>query len=489
MKFTAANERLSEVNMIQATVRRLALAAVMLMIFTLPALARELKPRVIVLTDIKRYQEPDDSQSLVRLLSLADLVEIEGIVVSAGVNYWEPRHAREGYAYAFELLEAYRQSVGNLMKMSDQAGFLPVEEEQEIGYWPSPNYLIQRTVLGTEMQGLDQTGPGQDNAGSRLISNVVDEADSRPVYILAWGGPNVLAQALRDIAENKLTQRQPAAVEAFVRKIRVIAIGDQDQPWPLRAQPPIPNNAGRWLRQQYPEMHWVLVNSAGFHKVTREMQPFYQAHIQGHGTLGDAYPDHNHSTEGDTPSLFHVLPLGMADLERPDWGSPTGIHWFGGHERLGARVWHRPTGPGSEAVAAYSDDLAARFTQALWRLFAARMDWARSGTGNRPPTIILDGKTGVKPLIRKAAAGQTVTLDASRSRDGENDRLRFSWECMPLRESFPLELPGEKTAAAKLSFEVPAQAAGREIHLLLTVTDDGAGHNLCAWRRVVVQIE
>ena len=36
----------------------------------------ELKPRIIVLTDLKRVQETDDAQSLIRLLTLADLVEI-----------------------------------------------------------------------------------------------------------------------------------------------------------------------------------------------------------------------------------------------------------------------------------------------------------------------------------------------------------------------------------------------------------------------------
>jgi hypothetical protein len=488
MKFVAASEQLSELSPIQTAGKLFALAVIVLMVCTPAALARDLKPRVIVLTDIKRHQEPDDSQSLVRLLSLADLVEVEGIVVSAGFNYWEPRHAVEGYAYTFELLEAYRQSVGNLMKMSDQAGFLPVEEEQEIGYWPSPNYVVQRTVLGTTMQGLDQTGPGKDNAGSRLITNVVDEADPRPVYILAWGGANVLAQTMRDITENPLTRREPAAVGAFVRKIRVIAVGDQDQPWPMRAQPPISNNAGSWLRKQFPNMHWILVNGTGFHQATRAMQPFYQAHIQGHGALGDAYPDHNHSIEGDTSSLFHVLPLGIADLERPDWGSAAGIHWYGRHDRLGVDVWARPSGPDSETVLAYSDELASRCTAALWRLFAARMDWARSGTGNRPPVVVIDGDAGRSPLVRKTTAGQTVTLDASRSRDGENDRLRFSWECMQLKDSFQLPLLEEAAASPQLSFQVPAQAASREIHLLLTVSDSGAGHALCSWRRVVLQV-
>lgn len=458
-----------------------------LLTLALPAslLAADLKPRVIVLTDLKRTQETDDSESVVRLLAHADLVEIEGIVVSAGVNYWEPEHAIDGYAYAFELLDAYARSVENLKKMSGQGGFQPVEERQELGYWPSPHYLVQRTVLGTPMQGLDQTGPGRDNAGSRLIASVVDEADERPVCILAWGGPNVLAQTMRDLTENPAQRRDAAAVAAFLRKIRVVAIGDQDQPWPMRREAPVPNNAGRWLRERFPDMFWMLVNGTGFHASKRDAAAFYQAHVQGHGPLGDAYPDHNHGIEGDTPSLLHVLPLGIADLERPDWGSPAGTHVHGMHSGLSARVWMRP--PAGE-VARYSEDLGRRCADALWRLFAARMDWARSGTGNRPPQAIVDGDKGLQVLRRKAHGGETVVLDASASRDGEMDRLAFAWEQMILPGAWHEALQLAGSDGARVEMQVPPEASGTPIHLLLTVTDEGAGHALSAWRHVVIEV-
>ena len=42
-----------------------------------------LKPRIVVLTDISTW-EPDDHESLIRLLVHADLFEIEGIVVTTG---------------------------------------------------------------------------------------------------------------------------------------------------------------------------------------------------------------------------------------------------------------------------------------------------------------------------------------------------------------------------------------------------------------------
>ena len=47
----------------------------------------QLKPRVVILTDIGRPDlEPDDTESLVHLLCYADMLEIEGIITSTGWN-------------------------------------------------------------------------------------------------------------------------------------------------------------------------------------------------------------------------------------------------------------------------------------------------------------------------------------------------------------------------------------------------------------------
>jgi hypothetical protein len=450
------------------------------------AVGAELKPRVIVLTDLKRTQETDDSQSVVRLLAHADLVEVEALIVSAGVNYWEPRHAVDGYAYGFELLQAYAGSVSNLMKMSEQRGFEPVEERQPVGYWPSPAYLTQRYALGILLQGLDKTGAGKDNAASRLIAAIVDDSDPRPIYVLAWGGANVLAQTLRDVAEHPATRRSPEAIAAFVRKLRIIAIVDQDQRWSLRNQPPTPNNAGHWLRTTFPELSWLVVGTAGCDEATAAMGAFYPVHIQGHGALGDVYPDHNHAIEGDTPSLFHVLPLGFADPERPQWGTAANIHVRRKHELYGVELWAAPLA--SDPAAAYGEALGRRSTRALWNLFAARMDRARSGTGNRPPRVSIDGDAGSAIVIRGASVGQRVELDASHSRDGENDRLSFAWEQMILPGVYHGSLALDGAATAKLAFNIPAEAVGKEIHVLLSVTDDGAAHDLTSWRRVVINV-
>jgi hypothetical protein len=374
------------------------------------------------------------------------------------------------------------------MKMSGQRGFEVIEAVQRVGYWPSANSLRQRTALGVPRVGMEHVGTGKSTDGSRLITSVADEDDPRPVWVLAWGGPNVLAQAIWDISENPATRRSPEAVEAFVRKLRVVAIGDQDQPWSRRHEPAIDANAGYWLRRRHPDLFWLRISPAAFTGASRDRQPFYQAHVQGHGALGDAYPDHAFSIEGDTPALFHVLPLALADPERPEWGSLAGVFAKGPHPReTGTSFWH-DTVPGRDDVRRLSAELVERWTAATWNDFAARMDWARAGTGNRPPIAIVNGDASRRILEVAAEPGSAVALDASRSRDDESNRLAFRWSVLALPGTYPGPVAVEHAEDGKVAtVRVPADAADSEIHVVLEVTDNGAGHPLTAFRRVVIR--
>ena len=66
-----------------------------------------LKPRLVVLTDIKDF-EPDDHQSLTRLLVHADMYEIEGIVLTTG---WTKRHPKEDMDKAKGAIDAYEKDL------------------------------------------------------------------------------------------------------------------------------------------------------------------------------------------------------------------------------------------------------------------------------------------------------------------------------------------------------------------------------------------
>ena len=83
--------------------------SVILLIFSISASSQNssLKPRLVVLTDISQ-DEPDDHQSLTRLLVHADMYEIEGIVLTTG---WSQRHPNEDMDKAKGTIDAYESDL------------------------------------------------------------------------------------------------------------------------------------------------------------------------------------------------------------------------------------------------------------------------------------------------------------------------------------------------------------------------------------------
>ena len=87
------------------------------------AAKNDLKPRLVVCTDIAPADvEPDDMESMVRLMAYADCFEIEALITSVGWNC-DP-YPKEWAEYLQCVIEAYRQDVPNLMRRSGQQGFL-----------------------------------------------------------------------------------------------------------------------------------------------------------------------------------------------------------------------------------------------------------------------------------------------------------------------------------------------------------------------------
>ena len=174
----------------------------------------QLKPRIVILTDIGQPDlEPDDTESLVHLLCYADQLEIEGIITSTGWNC-DP-YPTQSAAYRDSVVEAYATDVHNLMKRSDQKGFLSRDEEdgcQKMGYWPSVEYIRGRSVMGSQRAGIMVIGKDNDSEGSELIIRLADEKDERPIWVCAWGGANTLAQAIWKVKQT----RTPEQLKAFL---------------------------------------------------------------------------------------------------------------------------------------------------------------------------------------------------------------------------------------------------------------------------------
>ncbi|MGM0474811.1 MAG: nucleoside hydrolase-like domain-containing protein [Bacteroidota bacterium] len=449
--------------------------------------ADSLKPRVIVLTDVSTW-ETDDSESLVRLLVHADLLEIEGLIFTTG---WSLGTTRDDF---FDLIHdavnAYEKDLSNLRKRSGQEGQLADESRQHIGYWPGAAYLRSRTVFGSENRGLKFIGEDNDSPGSDLIINMADEDDERPLWVLAWGGGNTLAQAIWRVRED----RDAKQLEAFLSKIRFYTITDQDRD----QRTPYDISSHYWLRREFEkelffiwdECAWKFQNSTG-----RSNWYQYAGHIQGHGHLGKVYPKYKYGVEGDTPSFLYVLPNGLNQPEHPGWGSWGGyFEWAKGpDEETFAYTNHNKT-----RANAVCKKYQEHFYPATFNNFAARMDWAKDGAGNRNPVAVVNGDSSLEVITLSPEAGTSVTLDASDSYDPDRDNLAFSWWVLSgagtYTEDIILAGAGTNTediilsgtGTDRITVPIPDNAAGKSFHIICEIKDDGT-HPLTGYRRIIIE--
>jgi hypothetical protein len=444
----------------------------------LPAasLAAPLKPRIVVLTDISPITaEPDDFESTIRLFVHADLFEIEGLVASTG---WSNSGGQERPDLIRQIIDAYEKDLPNLRKISNQAGHLAEESKQQLGYWPSPAYLRSRTVLGSAKMGFQFIGKNNNSDGSNLIIKLADEPDERLLWVLVWGGGNTLAQSIWKVQQ----ERTPEHLKAFLRKLRVYTITDQDRP---QRGESYEFSSHFWMRKEFEkDLFFIWDESAwGFQNGTGKRNwDQYAEHIQNHGNLGAIYPKYRYGVEGDTPSFLYVWPNGLNDPEYPNFAG-----WGGTFAKSLCRdnvtvAFNNHADP----IRAISRKYETRFYPAIFNDFAARMDWAKNGAGNRNPVVVVNGDNGISPIKLAPAPGASVILDASGSRDPDGDRLKFSWWVLSEAGTYnkDVNISGEDSARATII--VPSDAADKSIHVICEVTDAGT-HNLTSYRRIIFQ--
>ena len=438
-----------------------------------------LKPRIVVMTDIGPAEvEPDDNESAVRLMAYADRFEIEGIITTIGWNC-DP-YPEEWAVYLERVIDAYEVDVQNLMKRSGQKGFRTPEMEnatQELGYWPSADYIRGRTVMGSRRAGIGVIGPDNDSPGSELLIRLADEDDDRPIWLCSWGGANTFAQAVWRVQQ----ERTEAELKRFLRKFRLYTITDQDMVWAMRMNRAYSSH--QWLRRDFAddlllvwdESAWLNQNELG-----KANWDKYERFIQGKGEMGKVYPKFLWGVEGDTPSFLNVMPNGLNDPDDPEqvgWG---GCHRFGLSPDGETSAWTNWQQPLKDISNAYEH----KFYPDEFNDFAARMQWADTGAGNLNPVVVLDGNTGIKPLEIDARPGETLTFDASRSYDPDGDSLTFDWwfQEFPDQTHYP---DIDQPRGAKVRVTVPGTPG--IYHLVCEVHDDGP-FRLPAYRRIIVKV-
>src|ERR1044071_7415995 len=116
-------------------------------------LAAETRPRLIILTDIGG--DPDDQQSLIRLMLYSNEFELEGLIASSSGTLGELPKAVVRTDLVREIVEAYGKVRGNLAKHAD-------------GY-PEVQQLRDVIKTGNQRRGREAIGEDHDTEASKWI--------------------------------------------------------------------------------------------------------------------------------------------------------------------------------------------------------------------------------------------------------------------------------------------------------------------------------
>ncbi len=311
------------------------------------------RPRLCVLTDIGG--DPDDQQSMIRLMVYANEFVIEGLIASAAGTPGELKEAITKPGLIREIVAAYGKVRGNLARHAQG--------------WPAEEELAARIKSGSPQRGREYIGEGHDTEGSRWLMERIDAGTSeRPLNIAIWGGQTDLAQVLWRVKHD----RDAGGLADFVQRFRVFDINDQDR-------------IADWMRAEFPGLQYVLANAPpGKDKREGTYRGMYlggdealtsrewiEANVRSKGPLGALYPTktwtapnpHACMKEGDTPSWFFFLPLGgndPADPAKPGWG---------GQYRKSSGGWYRDIPGPDPREAVY------RWRPVFQADFAHRMSW------------------------------------------------------------------------------------------------------------------
>ena len=319
------------------------------------------------------------------------------------------------------------------------------------------------------------------------------------------GGPNTIARALKTIEE-----KHPERMAEVAAKIRFFFIWEQDDTYQ------------KYILPVWGKYNILTIISDQFEAIAyrwekaqpEHMRPYFEASwmkkniLNGHGPLCSLYKSHGSGafrSEGDSPAFMHQIPVGLRNLEHPDWGS-----WGGRYIKVRANTWmdmvpvenfkhperwDDKVGWGINALRnkiSSTPEQRNTYFKPIWRWadafqndFASRADWCVKpyGEANHAPKVKVKGKIDVK-----ARPGKRLHLNASPSNDPDGDQLNFSWWQYAEAGSYQGAVTIDDDKRPRASLVVPMDArAGDTIHILCEVSDDGIP-SLTRYQRIVITV-
>lgn len=433
--------------------------AVLFSSFSYSAQTAEKKIRTIATTD----GEIDDRCSMIRFLMYANEWDIKGLIHSASKYHWKgdatrKRHNWEPVEWLDRQIDAYEKCYPNLVKNDPD--------------YPTPDYLRSQVFVGNIAYVGDMEKP---TPGSDRIVEVLLDPDPSPVWLLAWGGSNTIARALKTIEE-----KHPDRVAEVARKARLFLIATQD------------DTMENYLLKRWPNT--LLIHSTAFGAIayrwdrimTPELQKWFDADwmkaniLSDHGPLGAMYEardDGIFRSEGDSPSFMHLIDHGLGAQLNPAYGG------WGGRFEWRENRWRSAPDDGDPNKA------ILRFAEAFQNDWAARADWCVKPPAlcNHNPIAVCNGDRGRDVLIVDADPGAEVKLSAAGSSDPDNQKIAYQWWIYREAGRYPGNAPIRRADSAEAVVSVPEQASGRTIHVILELTDKGEPP-LTSYRRVILNV-
>jgi len=444
-------------------ITRLGLSLLLSALLALAAYAEktEKKPeeaqRLLVLTDIEA--DPDDAQTLVRLLLYANKIDIEGLIATTSVH--------QKNMVAPESIHQVIQAYGKVRSKL---------EKHERGF-PPASKLTSLVKEGLPVYGMEGVG-----------------------WVSVWGGPNTLAQALFTLKNTKTSEE----LKRLVAKLRVYTISDQD-------------DSAAWMRKTFPDLFyivspggygaatWLGINAVvdGIDNTTVSNDWLAENIQQNHGPLGVEYPDVAYGMEGDTPAWLNLIPVGLSVPEKPNWGGWGGRYEFYTPELKnmdpkgftgGVPIEKETRAIWTNAIDNYQPEIPSKygrsislheksfkgFQVSLWRWrdaiqndFAARMDWTvnKYQDANHPPVPRLRHEE-----VLWVKSESHFHLDARGSSDPDGDSLQYWW--FNYAETGSMKGQKVKVASAenmaRVHIKAPKVNKQEELHFILKLTDRGS---------------